>query len=194
MTAPTAAPASAEDLVSAPAGATPADAGAAVQAARAARRTARLAAPAADPPAGAREDPPATRKGGHKATKAELVDEVARLRSQLSAVAGEEDPEQLQRVGLLRGALAMTFSALGQVIAARRGPHWKFSPDETEQLGNAWAPVVAPYVGAVGTYLPWLSAAAVTYAVVEKRVAIDIARAGDEIVVDQASAPQQAAK
>lgn len=134
--------------------------------------------------------PPGARAGenarsGHKQTKAELEEEVRRLRQQTVALSGERPPEIAATEKQLRPALAGTFGAVFSMVAAARGPHWELPESERAQLADAWAPVLAPFMSSTAEYLPWAVAAGVTYAIVEKRVRRDSELAGRATIVEE---------
>lgn len=70
----------------------------------------------------------------------------------------------------LAGALAVAFGMGCGLAALRFGEHWKLEDDETAKLGNAWAPVLAPYLGGMGAAAPWVTAALVTAGIGAPRV------------------------
>lgn len=70
-------------------------------------------------------------------------------------------------------ALGGAFGAAGRIAAARRGRHWALSDDERAELGNAWAEALAPYLGAAMKHAPLITAAFVTYQVIDQRLQLD---------------------
>ena len=78
-----------------------------------------------------------------------------------------------EEMGHLSTALGAGFDTAARILAASRGAHWLLSERERQTLGDAWAPALAPYLGAAGAYLPLLLAAVVTVGVVLPRVQQD---------------------
>lgn len=76
----------------------------------------------------------------------------------------EIEPEQIEP------AIDGTF----EIVANRRGEHWKLDEDETEQLANCWTPVLNHYAPAMAAeHMIVLIAASTTMAVVQPRIQKD---------------------
>lgn len=87
-----------------------------------------------------------------------------------------ELPEGMTREELdqLAGALGLAFGMGAGLAATRYGEHWELKAEESERLGNAWAPVLAPYLGGMGKAAPWVTAVLVTAGVVAPRVVVTL--------------------
>lgn len=111
----------------------------------------------------------AEKKKRHRRTKAEL--EAARKKEQGGDVppAGP-DPEDMKRA---TAALAISFRAVGALLASKRGEHWRLKDEECDTIGAAWATVLAPYLPRVGAAMPLVSAAVITWTVVQPRIEED---------------------
>jgi len=92
----------------------------------------------------------------------------------------------------LAGVLALTFGMAAGVAATRYGPHWELREDEGARLGDAWAPVLAPYLGGMGKAAPWVTAVIVTAGVVAPRVVVQLS-SSDEPTPRPIEAPTPAA-
>ena len=131
-----------------------------------------------DPPAGPVEtlpgpqaaepapEAPAKRKRNRR-TKAQLEAEKAKL---AAAEPGGVSPEDVARC---EAALAATFEILSKVVAKRRGPHWGLESEEAGTLGKVWTTALAPYLPRIGAAVPWAAAAAVTWSMIQPRMARD---------------------
>lgn len=67
--------------------------------------------------------------------------------------------EEMNQLG---GALALSFGIASTFAATTWGKHWELSGEETDKLGSAWAPVLAPYLAGLGAAAPWVTATLVT--------------------------------
>lgn len=118
-----------------------------------------------------------SRRGGHKPTKRELERELEAARASLAQLQTAADPVLAEHAAAQTAALAtpigMTVGMLFGMLAATRGPHWKLSDPEADQLGQAWAPVLAQYLPADGAGSPWFGALLVTGLVIGPRVVLD---------------------
>lgn len=85
------------------------------------------------------------------------------------------DDAQLDTAAMLASLLQITFN---NVIAPRRGDHWKMSADECASLGQVYGAVFDKYVPDFGTG-PEVAAALVTVAILGPRIATDVANAKD---------------
>lgn len=133
-----------------------------------------------DPPAGpvetlpgpqAAEPEPATpaKRKRNRRTKAQLAAE-KEAAAKAAAESGGVSPEDVARC---EAALAATFEILSKVVAKRRGPHWAVESEEAATLGKVWTTALAPYLPRIGAAVPWAAAAAVTWSMVQPRMARD---------------------
>ena len=90
-------------------------------------------------------------------------------------------------------ALGLALDLTGQLIAHRRGPHWKFSPPERQMFGAAWAEALAPWAGSLGKWLPLATALTVTAGLVAIRVQQDSAREEIRSATDTRRTPAERA-
>jgi len=58
-------------------------------------------------------------------------------------------------------------------MAAWRGPHWRFTDSEAQPIGDAWAPILAPYAEKLNVALPWSIALLVTWRALRPRLQKD---------------------
>lgn len=79
-------------------------------------------------------------------------------------------PDELNRCKV---AVAATFDIVGKMVARRRGPHWLLAQEECNALGEVWTTALAPYLSRIGAAVPWGAALAVTFAMVQPRLARD---------------------
>ena len=70
-------------------------------------------------------------------------------------------------------ALTVGFGVTSEIIASRRGPHWKLTKDEAQRLGTVWAEPLAPILASNSKYVPWAIAALATVGVVTPRIQED---------------------
>jgi len=117
--------------------------------------------------------PPGEKKKRIRRTKAQLEAD----RKAEAAQQGEPTPESEQAAKEAAAALSLTFKAVGAVIAAKRGDHWKLEQVECDSLGAAWAAVLAPYLEKYGQAVPIVGALAVTWSVAQSRISEDQRRA-----------------
>ena len=127
--------------------------------------TATLPGPQPPEPGGPEQTPRRMRK---RRTKAEL-DRIKR-EAELEGMPEGVSPEDVARTEL---ALAATFEVISTVIAKRRGAHWQFDKEESATLGKTWTAALAPYLPKIGAAVPWAAAAAVTWSMVQPRLARD---------------------
>jgi len=93
-------------------------------------------------------------------------------------VAAEGEPGATNGVDtgeMLGGLLLVTFNNL---LAPKRGDHWKLAPGEAETLGQAYGVVIDKYFPDLGTG-PELTAVLVSFAILGPRVAQDVAIANE---------------
>ena len=86
-------------------------------------------------------------------------------------------PDAAALEDMARGSLRATLGVVSGIGARLRGEHWKLSDTERDTLAAAWAPVIAPHLGTLASYLPVAAAVAVTAEVVWPRVEEDMRRA-----------------
>lgn len=101
-------------------------------------------------------------------TKAQL--EAEKKKAEQDAAPEGVTPEDLARCEY---ALAATFEILSKVVAKRRGTHWALEAEEAGTLGKVWTTALAPYLPRIGAAVPWAAAAAVTWSMVQPRMARD---------------------
>lgn len=70
-------------------------------------------------------------------------------------------------------ALALTFKIASEVVAKKRGDHWKLDPKEADSLGEVWTAALAPYLPKIGAAVPWATALVVTGVLVMPRLERD---------------------
>lgn len=109
------------------------------------------------------------KKKRHRRTKAELEAERKKLAPPDAAQAAT-DAEDLKRATV---ALSISFKAIGALLASKRGEHWRLKDEECDTVGAAWATVLAPYLPRVGAAMPIVSAAVITWTVVQPRIEED---------------------
>jgi hypothetical protein len=103
----------------------------------------------------------------HRRTKAEL--EAAR-----KGETGEQPPAtDANEIKEATAALSVTFQAIGTILAAKRGDHWKLKQEECDVLGGAWANVLAPYLAKYGKSVPVIGALVITWSVAQSRITED---------------------
>lgn len=73
----------------------------------------------------------------------------------------------------LGGLLATGFGVAFEIIAQRRGAHWKLSKDEAMRLGSAWGAPLAPFLAKHSAYVPWAVALLATSGIVMPRLTAD---------------------
>lgn len=117
--------------------------------------------------------PGETKKKRIRRTKAQIEAD----RKAEGAQTGEAPPDSEQSAKEAAAALSLTFKAVGAVIAAKRGDHWKLEQVECDSLGAAWAAVLAPYLEKYGQAVPIVGALAVTWSVAQSRISEDQRRA-----------------
>jgi hypothetical protein len=85
-----------------------------------------------------------------------------------------QDPEKDERnLRELGQAFGMAFAYGAKVAGTFRGPHWELQEDESAELGQAWAVAMAPYMGALAPYMPFVTACIVTVGVFAPRISQD---------------------
>lgn len=133
---------------------------------------------------------PEEKKKRVRRTKAELAAARAKEAGELVPPTDGPSPEDMKRA---TDALAMTFAAVGAILADRRGEHWRMKDEECQTLAGPWAAVLAPYLPRVGAAMPLVSALVITWTVVQPRITEDrrqaarrAAEAGPALVTDAA--------
>lgn len=127
-----------------------------------------------------REDRPRSTKR----TKAEIQAELEQTQRELAAI--RHDLQALQARSNVNAIddLAATFvfaiEVSSSLVAAQRGPHWKFETEEAKPVGEAWAVVAAPYAERLQKFLPLALALGVTWRSLKPRLDRDA-----EIVAQQ---------
>lgn len=112
--------------------------------------------------------PPGEKKKRIRRTKAEL--EAARK----SGEPGDQPPAvDTNEMKEATAALSVTFQAVGTILAAKRGDHWKLKTEECDVLGAAWANVLAPYLAKYGKSVPLVGALVITWSVAQSRITED---------------------
>lgn len=125
-----------------------------------------LPGPQAEP---APQDAAPPKRKRNRRTKAQLAAEKAAA-DKAQAEAGGVSAEDVARC---EAALAATFEVLSKVLAKRRGSHWELDKEEAATLGTTWTVALAPYLPRIGAAVPWAAAAAVTWSLVQPRMARD---------------------
>ncbi len=110
-------------------------------------------------------------------TKAELVRRYERLAADHARLDGELQAERArgatEAIGRLAAALATAGKLATNLVAHRRGAHWRLTEEEAESLGQAWAVCLAPYADQLADWMPWGIAIGLTYQVVDRRLQQD---------------------
>lgn len=73
----------------------------------------------------------------------------------------------------LAGLLTTGFGVLFEIVASRRGEHWRLTRPEAERLGMAWGEPLAPLLARHSQYVPWAVALLATSGVLMPRLAVD---------------------
>ena len=91
------------------------------------------------------------------------------------------DPIVLARQAAeVREPLRLTFDLGFKMVASyRKFPGWALAPEEAGILADAWAPCLAPYMGVIGSAMPWVTAVVVSYGVVAPRMNAEAAAKGN---------------
>jgi len=127
--------------------------------------------PVATLPGPSAPEPESTEKPKRKRirrTKAQL--EAEKKKAEQEAAPEGVTPEDLARCEYVVSA---TFEILSKVVAKRRGPHWILETEEAGTLGKMWTAVLAPYLPRIGAAVPVAAAVAVTWSMVQPRMARD---------------------
>lgn len=111
--------------------------------------------------------PPGEKKKRIRRTKAELA---AAKKSEGGDQPAVDTENELKEA---TAALSVTFQAVGTILSAKRGPHWKLKTEECDALGAAWANVLAPYLAKYGKSVPLVGALVVTWSVAQPRIMED---------------------
>jgi len=69
--------------------------------------------------------------------------------------------------------LTTGFGVCFEIIASRRGEHWRLTKDEAGRLGSAWTEPLAPLLAKHSQYVPWAVALLATSAVLMPRLQAD---------------------
>lgn len=73
----------------------------------------------------------------------------------------------------LAGLLTTGFGVCFEIVASRRGEHWRLTKDEAGRLGAAWTEPLAPLLAKHSQYVPWAVALLATSAVLMPRLQAD---------------------
>lgn len=73
----------------------------------------------------------------------------------------------------LAGLLTTGFGVCFEIVASRRGEHWRLTKDEAGRLGAAWTEPLAPFLAQHSAYVPWAVALLATSAVLMPRLQAD---------------------
>jgi hypothetical protein len=117
------------------------------------------AAPPVDP-----ELPPRRKRQGKKAP----AQEQATPTETVSAPPISDDDKRA-----LAGLLTTGFGVCFEIIAARRGEHWRLTKDEAGRLGAAWTEPLAPLLAKHSQYVPWAVALLASSAILMPRLQAD---------------------
>lgn len=73
----------------------------------------------------------------------------------------------------LAGLLTTGFGVCFEIVATRRGEHWRLTREEAGRLGMAWSEPLAPLLSKHSQYVPWAVALLATSAVLMPRLQAD---------------------
>jgi hypothetical protein len=73
----------------------------------------------------------------------------------------------------LAGLLTTGFGVCFEIVASRRGDHWRLTKDEAGRLGAAWSEPLAPLLAENSKYVPWAIALLATAGVLTPRLQAD---------------------
>lgn len=73
----------------------------------------------------------------------------------------------------LAGLLTTGFGVCFEIIASRRGEHWRLTREDATRLGVAWSEPLAPFLAQHGAYIPWAVALLATSAAIMPRLQAD---------------------
>lgn len=76
----------------------------------------------------------------------------------------------------LAGLLTTGFGVCFEIVASRRGDHWRLTKDEAGRLGAAWSEPLAPLLAENSKYVPWAIALLATAGVLTPRLQADTSR------------------
>lgn len=114
------------------------------------------------------------RAGSRAALAAQLTEkeqEIAGMKERLEALEARSNTQAVEQLGAI---IATGVSVSSQFLAEKRGPHWLFDHEtEATPIGQAWAPVLAPYADKIVEYAPWILACVTTWGIVKPKLDID---------------------
>jgi hypothetical protein len=113
---------------------------------------------------------PGEKKKRIRRTKAELAAAAKKDAAPEGEQAADDKANEIKEA---TAALSVTFQAIGTILSAKRGPHWKLKTEECDALGGAWANVLAPYLSKYGKSVPLVGALVVTWSVAQPRILED---------------------
>lgn len=130
--------------------------------------------------------PPGTRSRGTRGpatSKAEALARAERAEAELARRSQPDSPEYQQEVADLAAAISATVGGGVEMFAP---PPAHLTDDERTRIGALWAPVLHPYLGALGAAAPWVMAIIGTGQIVVGKVravrAADTAATASDIV------------
>lgn len=101
---------------------------------------------------------------------AEAEQRAAEAEARAARVAAAADPEQQAKIAKGLGGVARIICDL---VAARRGAHWKLLSHEERAIGESGAEALGPWLAPYLEYAPLIIFAGVLYATIDDRVQID---------------------
>lgn len=118
------------------------------------------------PPPPPPDDLPPRRRRGKKAQQ-QAPETPAATETVAAAPISDDDKRALA------GLLTTGFGVCFEIIASRRGEHWRLTKDEAGRLGSAWTEPLAPLLAKHSQYVPWAVALLATSAVLMPRLQAD---------------------
>jgi len=76
----------------------------------------------------------------------------------------------------IAGLLTTGFGVCFEIVASRRGEHWRLTKEEAGRLGMAWSEPLAPLLAKHSQYVPWAVALLATSSVLLPRLQADSAK------------------
>lgn len=102
--------------------------------------------------------PPGSRNRGKSPrgiSKAEAIARAERAEAELARRVSSDSPEYQQEIAGLAVAIGGTVGAIVDMTAPAPA---RLTDEERQRLGELWAPVLHPYLGALGNAAPWVMA------------------------------------
>jgi len=120
--------------------------------------------PPPPPPATENELPPRRRRTKKDAEKQQA--QTAEVQTPATTIS-DEDKQAL--AGLLTTGFGVGF----EIIASRRGDHWRLTKEEATRLGVTWSEPLAPFLARYGASIPWAVALLATSGILLPRLQQD---------------------